>query len=113
MKSRCQAAGVVGTRKTTHSLWHSAIPNAIRNGAKPLQVQAMARHRSFNMTLDYYHEIGRASAPAENLIDYGRRQNGRQSLREAGEGLRRGLGEVAKVAEGGSWRRPSYGRAGL
>lgn len=62
---------MVGTRKTTHSLRHGAISNAIRNSAEPLQVQAMARRRSFDTTLDYYHEIGRTSAPAENLIDYG------------------------------------------
>ncbi len=70
VKTRYQAAGVVGDRKTTHSLRHSAISSAIRNGAEPLQVQAMARHRSFDTTLAYYHEIGRTEKPAEDLISY-------------------------------------------
>lgn len=70
IKAHYQAAGVIGERKTTHSLRHSAITNAIRNGGEPLQVQAMARHRSFDTTLGYYHEIGRTAAPAEDLIDY-------------------------------------------
>lgn len=70
VKAHYRAAGVIGERKTTHSLRHSAITNAIRNGGEPLQVQAMARHRSFDTTLGYYHEIGRTAAPAEDLIDY-------------------------------------------
>ena len=70
VKSRFADAGVVGNRKTTHSLRHSAISNAIRNDATPLQVQAMARHQSFDTTLSYYHEIGRTENPAEDLISY-------------------------------------------
>jgi len=70
VKSRFTDVGVVGNRKTTHSLRHSAITNAIRHGAEPLQVQAMARHRSFDTTLGYYHEVGRIAAPAEDMIDY-------------------------------------------
>jgi site-specific recombinase XerD len=48
-------AGVGGEAKTTHSLRHSAITNAIRNGAEPMQVKAMARHTSFDTTLGYIH----------------------------------------------------------
>ena len=70
VKTRFADAAVVGNRKSTHSLRHSAITNAIRNGAKPLQVQAMARHRSFDTTLGYYHEVGRIASPAEDMIDY-------------------------------------------
>lgn len=70
VKGRYLEAGVVNGGKTTHSLRHSAISNAIRNGAEPLQVQAMARHRSFDTTLGYYHEIARAANPAEDLITY-------------------------------------------
>lgn len=70
VKSRYHEAGVVNQAKTTHSLRHSAISNAIRNGAEPLQVQAMARHQSFETTLAYYHEIARTTNPAEDLVDY-------------------------------------------
>ena len=70
VKDRFRRAGVVNGGKTTHSLRHSAISNAIRNGAEPLQVQAMARHQSFETTLGYYHEVSRIESPAEDLIDY-------------------------------------------
>jgi integrase len=61
---------VVNNGKTTHSLRHSAITSAIRNGATPLQVQSMARHKSFDTTMNYYHEVGRTANPAEDLINY-------------------------------------------
>jgi site-specific recombinase XerD len=70
VKDRFANAGVLGNHKTTHSLRHSAITNAIRQGAQPLQVQAMARHRSFDTTLGYYHEVGRIASPAEDMINY-------------------------------------------
>jgi integrase/recombinase XerD len=67
---RYQLAGVTGSGKTTHSLRHSAITSAIRNGAAPMQVQAMARHASFDTTLGYIHEVNRLENPAEDLIRY-------------------------------------------
>jgi integrase/recombinase XerC/integrase/recombinase XerD len=70
VKARYRAAGVVGARKSTHSLRHSAVTAAIRGGATPMQVQAMARHASFDTTLGYFHEESRTAAPAEDLIDY-------------------------------------------
>jgi len=70
VKTRYALAGVVGDKKTTHSLRHSAITNAIRNGATPLQVQAMARHADFNTTLGYVHTVSRLDSPAEDLIRY-------------------------------------------
>ena len=70
VKERFAQAGVVGDAKTTHSLRHSAITNAIRHGAKPLQVQSMARHSSFDTTLGYYHEETRTSDPAEDYVAY-------------------------------------------
>ena len=63
-------AGVVGNKKSTHSLRHSAITNAICKGASPMQVQAMARHQSFDTTLNYYHEVARLDNPAEDVISY-------------------------------------------
>ena len=70
VKARFKQADVVGNRKSTHSLRHSAITNAIRRGASPMQVQAMARHASFDTTLGYYHETARVDDPAEDLIHY-------------------------------------------
>ena len=70
VKTRYNLAGVVGDKKTTHSLRHSAITSAIRNGATPLQVQAMARHTDFNTTLGYVHTVNRIDNPAEDLIRY-------------------------------------------
>ena len=70
VKSRYHQAGVVGNRKTTHSLRHSAITNAIRHGATPMQVQAMARHSSFDTTLGYFHAEARTANPAEDFIVY-------------------------------------------
>jgi len=70
IKRRFRDAGIISGRKTTHSLRHSAISSAIRHGAEPIQVQAMARHKSFDTTLGYYHEIERTSNPAEDLVRY-------------------------------------------
>ncbi len=70
VKQRYLLAGVVGSDKTTHSLRHSAITNAIRRGAAPLQVQSMARHASFDTTLNYFHQEERTANPAEDLIKY-------------------------------------------
>lgn len=67
---RYKQAGVDGPHKSTHSLRHSAITNAIRRGVPPLKVQAMARHKSFDTTLGYYHEEGRLEDPAEDWIEY-------------------------------------------
>jgi integrase len=35
-----------------------------------VQVQAMARHKSYDTTLNYYHELSRTENPAEDLIIY-------------------------------------------
>jgi integrase len=52
------------------SLRHSAITNAIRHNATPLQVQRMARHSDIKTTLGYYHESDRLEDPPEDRIDY-------------------------------------------
>jgi integrase/recombinase XerC/integrase/recombinase XerD len=70
VKEHYHQALIFDDTKTTHSLRHSAITSAIRNGATPLQVQAMARHNSFNTTLGYIHEVSRLDSPAEDLIAY-------------------------------------------
>lgn len=63
-------AGVVGAKKSTHSLRHTAITKAIQNGAKPQKVQSMARHANISTTMIYYHEFDRVTDPAEAYIDY-------------------------------------------
>jgi len=70
VKARYAEAGVVGSKKTTHSLRHSAITNVIRHGGTPMQTQAFARHASFDTTLGYFHEQSRLDNPAEDLISY-------------------------------------------
>lgn len=67
---RMENAGVIDDRKTVHSLRHTAINTAIKNGGAPLQVQKMARHASFDTTLGYIHSIDRMENPAEDLIEY-------------------------------------------
>jgi integrase/recombinase XerC/integrase/recombinase XerD len=64
------AAGIRSKRKTFHSLRHTAITNAIRHGASPLQVQHMARHADIKTTLAYYHETDRLVDPPEDRISY-------------------------------------------
>ena len=63
-------AGITSRNKTTHSFRHSAITNAIRNGASLLDAQAMARHSSANTTGIYYHNLDRMTNAAEKRIDY-------------------------------------------
>ncbi len=76
VKGRYRQAGVVGERKTVHSLRHTAITNAIRQGASPMQVRQMARHESFDTTLIYIHEAARVGDPAEDYISYGQAEGG-------------------------------------
>lgn len=70
VKHYYRVAGVHGERKTTHSLRHAAITNAIRHGAPVQKVRAMARHASIETTMIYYHELDRIENPAESFISY-------------------------------------------
>ena len=70
VKERYMEAGVMKPTKTTHSLRHSAISAAIRNGASLTLVQAMARHANINTTMVYFHDTGRLSEPAEDFVVY-------------------------------------------
>ena len=67
-----KSAGIVGagSTKSTHSLRHTAITNAIRHGAPITQVQAMARHANLATTSVYVHEVSRMDNPAESFIRY-------------------------------------------
>jgi integrase len=70
VKEHYHLVGVVGDGKTTHSLRHSAISAAIRNGATIQQVQAMARHSNISTTMIYFHETSRTANPAEDFVRY-------------------------------------------
>lgn len=70
VKAAYKAAGVRGRNKTTHSLRHTAISNAIRHGAPVQKAQAMARHANIQTTMIYYHEADRLEHPAEEFIRY-------------------------------------------
>ncbi len=70
VKKHFRAAGVHGRGKTTHSLRHTAITNAVRHGAPVQKVQAMARHANISTTMIYYHETERVEHPAEEYIRY-------------------------------------------
>ena len=70
VKATFKAAGVVGKNKTTHSLRHTAITNAVKHGAPVQKAQSMARHANISTTMIYYHETDRVENPAEDYIHY-------------------------------------------
>lgn len=70
VKKYYAAAGVTGDNKTSHSLRHSAITNAIEHGAPIQKAQSMARHEDVSTTAIYFHETDRIEHPAEEYIRY-------------------------------------------
>jgi integrase/recombinase XerD len=69
VKRYMNAAGIHGN-KTTHSLRHTAITNAIRHGVPVQKVKGMSRHSSLDTLMIYYHEVDRLTDPAEKHIRY-------------------------------------------
>ena len=67
-------AGITSRRKTTHSLRHTAISNAIENGATLVEAQAMARHSDPATTQIYIHKRKRIESAAERKIDYAKQK---------------------------------------
>ncbi len=70
IKSAYRLAGIQGAAKTTHSLRHTAISNALDHGAPIQVVQRMAGHASLNTTMIYVHELSRLRDNAESRISY-------------------------------------------
>lgn len=70
VKNTLRAAGLDDRRLTAHSLRHSAISMAIRNGATLEQAQSMARHSSPVTTMIYFHNVDRVANGAEKYIDF-------------------------------------------
>jgi integrase/recombinase XerD len=70
LKRYFKAAGIVGN-KTTHSLRHTAIKNALRHGVPITRVsKQLARHASIDTTMIYVHETDRLADPVEEYIFY-------------------------------------------
>lgn len=70
VKNTLRAAALDDSRLTAHSLRHSAISMAIRNGATLEQAQAMARHGSPATTMIYFHNLDRVKNGAEKFVDF-------------------------------------------
>ena len=70
IKDHMRKAGIDDPKKTTHSLRHTAITNAIVNGAPIRVVQVLAGHASANTTSIYIHNVDRLQNPGERFIDY-------------------------------------------
>jgi integrase/recombinase XerD len=69
VKTYMGAAGIRNSRKTTHSLRHSAATTALAHGAPITKVQTMLRHANLQTTLTYVHELDRVENPGEQFID--------------------------------------------
>ena len=70
LKRYFNAAGIVGN-KSTHSLRHTAITNALRHGVPITRVsKQLARHASIDTTMVYVHETDRLTDPVEDHIFY-------------------------------------------
>lgn len=61
--------GIINDRITTHSTRHTAITLSIVNGANITQAQAMARHKSVNTTMIYYHNLNRLNDNSEGKLE--------------------------------------------
>jgi len=70
VKKAFRSIGLDDDRITAHSLRHSAISLCIEGGASLHQAQAMARHKSMNTTLNYFHYLQRIEEAAERYIDF-------------------------------------------
>ena len=64
------AAGVVGDRKTSHSMRHAAISSVLDHGGTLLDAQTLARHENAATTGIYVHQRNRLLNPPEELIRY-------------------------------------------
>lgn len=63
-----KSAGIIDSRKTLHSLRHSAITKVAKHDL--LKAKQIARHMNINTTLIYVHESDRLDNPGEQWIDY-------------------------------------------
>jgi len=68
-KSHLREINLDSPRLTAHSLRHTTITLGLRAGAKPQDVQHMARHSSLDTTMGYAHNIERIDNAAERWVD--------------------------------------------
>ena len=61
--------GIISDNITTHSTRHTAVTLSIINGADVTQAQAMARHKSINTTMIYFHNLQRLENNAEGKLE--------------------------------------------
>lgn len=68
IKDRFKAVGLDSDRLTAHSLRHSAITLAIRNGESLQSAQQFARHSNVKTTEIYFHELENEDNQCSNVI---------------------------------------------
>lgn len=61
--------GIINEKLTTHSTRHTAITLSILQGANIQDAQQMARHKSVNTTMIYYHNLNRLENNAEQKLE--------------------------------------------
>jgi len=69
VKKYLRKVNIDSPKLSAHSLRHFAITEAAKK-ADPLQVQAMARHASFQTTQKYIHNLERIEKAAERFIEF-------------------------------------------
>lgn len=70
VKNAYKAAGIVGARKTTHSLRHTVATNILANNGTIQQVQGTLRHANIATSGVYAHEMNRVNNAGEKLVSY-------------------------------------------
>ena len=70
VKKAFRRIGLDDKRITAHSLRHTAITLSIKGGASLHQAQAMARHKSPETTMVYFHNLKRIEEAAERHISF-------------------------------------------
>ncbi len=68
VKDAMVAAGYDSPKLTAHSLRHTAVTLALKAGATLQQVQQFARHRGYESTLRYAHNLEHARNPCTELV---------------------------------------------
>lgn len=69
-KQALRSIGLDDKRLTAHSLRHTAITMAVKNGAPLESVRQMARHSKTETTEQYQHYVNRLQGAAERYIDF-------------------------------------------
>ena len=68
VKNALRANGLNSNRLTAHSLRHTAVTLALKEGAKIDEVRKLARHTNINTTLIYAHNLDELEDPAGDIL---------------------------------------------